>query len=229
MADKKILVADDDPHIRRLIAELLAAEGYQVILAEDGEAAMELCRDERPDLVILDIIMPKMDGMEVCRRLRDETAAPIVFLTAKDDITDLVSGLAIGGDDYITKPFKGAELIARVKAALRRADMVRDPTEQEEYISVGGLEIDRKRREISLDGRPVNLTQTEFDLLWLLASHRGTVFSRKDIVKALWGYEDPGISRTIDTHIARLRKKIERDSSNPEFIKTVTGVGYKFF
>ncbi|NPV59165.1 MAG: response regulator transcription factor [Actinobacteria bacterium] len=229
MADKKILVADDDPHIRRLIAELLAAEGYQVLLAEDGEEAMELCRDERPDLVILDIIMPKMDGMEVCRRLRDETAAPIVFLTAKDDITDLVSGLAIGGDDYITKPFKGAELIARVKAALRRADMVRDPSEQEEYVSVGGLEIDRKRREISLDGRPVNLTQTEFDLLWLLASHRGTVFSRKDIVKALWGYEDPGISRTIDTHIARLRKKIERDSSNPEFIKTVTGVGYKFF
>ena len=229
MADKKILVADDDPHIRRLIAELLTAEGFKVLPAEDGEVAMELCRDEHPDLVILDIIMPKMDGMEVCRRLRDETAAPIVFLTAKDDITDLVSGLAIGGDDYITKPFKGAELIARVKAALRRADMVRDPTEQEEYVSVGGLEIDRKRREISLDGRPVNLTQTEFDLLWLLASHRGTVFSRKDIVKALWGYEDPGISRTIDTHIARLRKKIERDSSNPEFIKTVTGVGYKFF
>ncbi len=229
MAEKTILVADDDPHIRRLIAELLSAEGYKVLLAEDGEAAMEICREERPDLVILDIIMPKMDGMEVCRRLRDETAAPIVFLTAKDDITDLVSGLAIGGDDYITKPFKGAELIARVKAALRRADMVRDPTEQEEYVSVGGLEIDRKRREISLDGRPVNLTQTEFDLLWLLASHRGTVFSRKDIVKALWGYDDPGISRTIDTHIARLRKKIERDSSNPEFIKTVTGVGYKFF
>ncbi|MBC7229800.1 MAG: response regulator transcription factor [Actinobacteria bacterium] len=229
MAEKTILVADDDPHIRRLIAELLSAEGYKVLLAEDGEAAMKICCEERPDLVILDIIMPKMDGMEVCRRLRDETAAPIVFLTAKDDITDLVSGLAIGGDDYITKPFKGAELIARVKAALRRADMVRDPTELEEYVSVGGLEIDRKRREISLDGRPVNLTQTEFDLLWLLASHRGTVFSRKDIVKALWGYEDPGISRTIDTHIARLRKKIERDSSNPEFIKTVTGVGYKFF
>ncbi len=229
MAEKTILVSDDDPHIRRLIAELLSSEGYKVLLAEDGEAALEMCREEHPDLVILDIIMPKMDGMEVCRRLRDETAAPIVFLTAKDDITDLVSGLAIGGDDYITKPFKGAELIARVKAALRRADMVRDPTEQEEYVSVGGLEIDRKRREISLDGRPVNLTQTEFDLLWLLASHRGTVFSRKDIVKALWGYEDPGISRTIDTHIARLRKKIERDSSNPEFIKTVTGVGYKFF
>jgi two-component system alkaline phosphatase synthesis response regulator PhoP len=229
MAEKKILVADDDPHIRRLIAELLMAEGFKVLSAEDGEEAMQVCRDEHPDLMILDIIMPKMDGMEVCRRLRDETAAPIVFLTAKDDITDLVSGLAIGGDDYITKPFKGAELIARVKAALRRGDMVRDSTEKEEYVSIGGLEIDRKRREISLDGKPVDLTQTEFDLLWLLASHRGTVYSRKDIVKALWGYEDPGISRTIDTHVARLRKKIERDSSNPEFIKTVTGVGYKFF
>jgi two-component system, OmpR family, alkaline phosphatase synthesis response regulator PhoP len=229
MADKKILVADDDPHIRRLIAELLMAEGYKTLLAEDGEEALRICREEHPDLMILDIIMPKMDGMEVCRRLRDETAAPIVFLTAKDDITDLVSGLAIGGDDYITKPFKGAELIARIKAALRRSDMVRDSTEKEEYVSIGGLEIDRKRREISLDGKPVDLTQTEFDLLWLLASHRGTVYSRKDIVKALWGYEDPGISRTIDTHVARLRKKIESDSSSPEFIKTVTGVGYKFF
>ena len=229
MTEKKILVADDDAHIRRLIAELLIAEGFQVIMAEDGEEALFICLDERPDLVILDIIMPGMDGMEVCRRLRDETSAPIIFLTAKDDITDLVSGLAIGGDDYITKPFKGAELIARVKAALRRSDMVRDSSEKEEYVSIGGLEIDRKRREISLDGRPVDLTQTEFDLLWLLASHRGTVYSRKDIVKALWGYEDPGISRTIDTHVARLRKKIERDSSAPEFIKTVTGVGYKFF
>ncbi|MBN2026205.1 MAG: response regulator transcription factor [Actinobacteria bacterium] len=229
MAEKKIVVADDDPHIRRLIAELLMAEGFKVLLAEDGEEALTVCREEHPDLMILDIIMPKMDGMEVCRRLRDETAAPIVFLTAKDDITDLVSGLAIGGDDYITKPFKGAELIARIKAALRRADMVRDSTEKEEYVSIGGLEIDRKRREISLDGKPVDLTQTEFDLLWLLASHRGTVYSRKDIVKALWGYEDPGISRTIDTHVARLRKKIERESSSPEFIKTVTGVGYKFF
>ncbi len=229
MADKKILIADDDPHIRRLISELLAAEGYRLLAAEDGEEALRVCREEHPDLIILDIIMPKMDGMEVCRRLRDETAAPILFLTAKDDITDLVSGLAIGGDDYITKPFKGAELIARVKAALRRADMVRNTAEKEEYISVGGLEIDRRRREVSVDDRPVQLTQTEFDLLWLLASHRGTVFSRKEIVKALWGYDDPGISRTIDTHIARLRKKIERDSSNPEFIKTVTGVGYKFF
>lgn len=229
MAGKRILIADDDPHIRRLIFELLTAEGYQPLTAEDGEEALRVCREENPDLIILDIIMPKVDGMEVCRRLRDETAAPILFLTAKDDITDLVSGLAIGGDDYITKPFKGAELIARVKAALRRADMVRDSTEKEEYISVAGLEIDRRRREVSVDDRPVELTQTEFDLLWLLASHRGTVFSRKEIVKALWGYDDPGISRTIDTHIARLRKKIERDSSNPEFIKTVTGVGYKFF
>jgi DNA-binding response OmpR family regulator len=229
MAEKKILVADDDSHIRRLIAELLIAEGFKVIMAEDGEEALNLCLAERPDLVVLDIIMPGMDGMEVCRRLRDDTSAPIIFLTAKDDITDLVSGLAIGGDDYITKPFKGAELIARVKAALRRADMVYDSSEKEEYVAVGGLEIDRKRREISLDGKPVDLTQTEFDLLWLLASHRGTVYSRKDIVKALWGYEDPGISRTIDTHVARLRKKIERDSSAPEFIKTVTGVGYKFF
>jgi len=229
MTEKKVLVADDDPHIRRLIAELLAAEGYKVVLAEDGDEALTQCREERPDLMVLDIIMPKMDGMEVCRRLRDQTSAPIIFLTAKDDITDLVSGLAIGGDDYITKPFKGAELIARVKAALRCVYMVRESTEKEEYVSIGGLEIDRKRREISLDGKPVDLTQTEFDLLWLLASHRGTVFSRKDIVKALWGYDDPGISRTIDTHVARLRKKIERDSSNPEFIKTVTGVGYKFF
>jgi len=229
MAEKRILIADDDPNIRRLIAELLSSEGFTILTAEDGEETMRVCREERPDLIILDIIMPKMDGMEVCRRLRDETAAPIIFLTAKDDITDLVSGLAIGGDDYITKPFKGAELVARVKAALRRADMVRDSTEKEEYVSIGGLEIDRRRREVSLDDRPVELTQTEFDLLWLLASNRGTVFTRKDIVKALWGYEDPGISRTIDTHIARLRKKIERDSSNPEFIKTVTGVGYKFF
>jgi two-component system, OmpR family, response regulator MtrA len=193
MAEKKILVADDDSHIRRLIAELLIAEGFKVIMAEDGEEALNLCLAERPDLVVLDIIMPGMDGMEVCRRLRDDTSAPIIFLTAKDDITDLVSGLAIGGDDYITKPFKGAELIARVKAALRRADMVYDSSEKEEYVAVGGLEIDRKRREISLDGKPVDLTQTEFDLLWLLASHRGTVYSRKDIVKALWGYEDPGI------------------------------------
>lgn len=227
--EKTILIADDDLHIRRLIQELLEAEGYRVFTANDGQEAYEIISGEDVDLIILDIIMPRMDGMEVCRKVRNSTIAPIIFLTAKDDITDLVSGLAIGGDDYITKPFKGAELLARIKAAMRRAEMLIESTEKEEYISIGGLEIDRKRREVALSGHPVELTHTEFDLLWMLARNRGEVFARKDISKNLWGYDDPGYSRSIDTHIARLRKKIERDPSKPEFIKTVTGIGYKFF
>jgi DNA-binding response OmpR family regulator len=229
MARKLILIADDDMHIRRLISELLESEGYEVLQAKDGKEACDFAQESKPDLIILDIIMPQMDGMEVCKRLRDETSVPIIFLTAKDDITDLVSGLAIGGDDYVTKPFKGAELVARVKAAMRRSDILRFTPEEEDYVSVEGLEVDKKRREVTLDGAPLELTQTEFDLLWLLASNRGVVFTRKDIVKHLWGYEDPGFSRSIDTHIARLRKKIERDPSRPEFVRTVTGLGYKFF
>ncbi len=229
MARKLILIADDDMHIRRLISELLESEGFEVMQAKDGKEACDFAQENKPDLIILDIIMPQMDGMEVCKRLRDETSVPIIFLTAKDDITDLVSGLAIGGDDYVTKPFKGAELVARVKAAMRRSDILRFTSEEEDYVSVEGLEVDKKRREVALDGAPLELTQTEFDLLWLLASNRGVVFTRKDIVKHLWGYDDPGFSRSIDTHIARLRKKIERDPSRPEFVRTVTGLGYKFF
>ncbi len=225
---KTVLIADDDPHIRRLITELLEAEGLRVVNAVNGEEAVEKTLAENPDLLILDVIMPKLDGFEVCKKIRGETASPILFLTAKDDLVDLVSGLAIGGDDYITKPFKGAELIARVKAALRRSEMVLRGNDGDEPVTVEDLVVDRKKREVLLHGQPVDLTQTEFDLLWLLANNRGTVFSRKDIVKALWGYDDPGFSRSIDTHIARLRKKIEEDAAHPEFIKTVTGVGYKF-
>ncbi len=225
---KTVLIADDDPHIRRLITELLEAEGLRVLNAVNGEEAVKITLEENPDLLILDIIMPKLDGFEVCKKIRGETSSPILFLTAKDDLVDLVSGLAIGGDDYITKPFKGAELIARVKAALRRTEMVMRNADGDEPVLVDDLVVDRKKREVLLRGQPIDLTQTEFDLLWLLANNRGTVFSRKDIVKALWGYDDPGFSRSIDTHIARLRKKIEEDAAHPEFIKTVTGVGYKF-
>ncbi len=225
---KTVLIADDDPHIRRLISELLEAEGLRVVSAVNGEEAVKMTLEENPDLLILDIIMPKLDGFEVCKKIRGETASPILFLTAKDDLVDLVSGLAIGGDDYITKPFKGAELIARVKAALRRSEMVMRGSDGDEPVAVEDLVVDRKKREVTLHGQAIDLTQTEFDLLWLLANNRGTVFSRKDIVKALWGYDDPGFSRSIDTHIARLRKKIEEDAAHPEFIKTVTGVGYKF-
>jgi DNA-binding response OmpR family regulator len=223
----KVLVADDDPHIRRLVGELLSAEGYVVLFAEDGEQALHLWRTEGPDLVILDIIMPGADGLEVCRRLREETGVPIIFLTARDEEEDVVRGLSSGGDDYITKPFRGAELVARVKAVLRRASMAVPPGE-EERISVSGLEVDKTRHEVTVHGKPVYLTQTEFEILWLLASHRGKPFTRQEIARALWGHGNIGLSRSIDTHIARLRKKIERDHSHPEFIKTVTGVGYKF-
>ncbi len=225
---KTVLIADDDPHIRRLITELLEAEGLRVVSAVNGEEAVNMTLEENPDLLILDIIMPKQDGFAVCKKIRGEIASPILFLTAKDDLVDLVSGLAIGGDDYITKPFKSAELIARVKAALRRSEMALRNNNGDEPIVVDDLVVDRKRREVLLKGNPVDLTQTEFDLLWLLANNQGTVFSRKDIVKALWGYDDPGFSRSIDTHVARLRKKIEEDAAHPEFIRTVTGVGYKF-
>lgn len=225
---KRVLVADDDPHIRRLVGELLSAEGYEVLYAENGEETLQVWRKDNPDLIILDIIMPGADGLEVCRRLRDETGVPIIFLTARDELDDVVTGLASGGDDYITKPFRGAELVARVKAVLRRASMS-SAGEAEEYISVGGLEVDKMRHEVTVHGKPVHLTQTEFEILWLLVSHRGRPFSRREIAKALWGYDDIGLSRSIDTHIARLRKKIEKDPSHPEFIKTVTGVGYKFF
>ncbi|MHB8780566.1 MAG: response regulator transcription factor [Candidatus Geothermincolia bacterium] len=225
---KSILVADDDPHIRRLLKEILETEGFQVITASNGQEACIRSEESEPDLIILDVIMPKMSGFEVCKRIRSTTRAPILFLTAKDDIADLVSGLAIGGDDYMTKPFKGVELLARVKAALRRVEMAAKANETDEPVAIDDLVMDRVKREVTLRGEPVELTQTEFDLMWLLASNRGTVFSRKDIVKALWGYDDPGFSRSIDTHIARLRKKIEEDAAHPAFIKTVTGIGYKF-
>ena len=227
MADKNILVAEDDSNFRRVLKQLLESEGYRVIFAEDGREALDLFRSQQPDLVILDVMMPKMDGMEVCRRIREESSVPVLFLTARGETDDLLEGLSAGGDSYITKFASSAEIIARIRAALRRADIGPHSAQEEEHVSIRELEIDRRRREVFIDGELIDLTRTEFDLLWLLASNKGIVVSKEEIMEALWGPDSGKDWRLIAQHTSSLRKKIEGDSPRARFIETITGVGYK--
>lgn len=223
---KKILIIEDEESILMALEDNLRLEGYGVACAEDGEQGLSMAREEDFDLIILDIMLPKMDGFEVCKQLRKEgIGTPILMLTAKSQEIDKVLGLELGADDYVTKPFSPRELLARVKALLRRAEPIRHDTTK---FSFGGIEVDFTRYEAKKKGKPLNLTALEFDLLHFLIEHRGQVMSRDSILDEVWGRDVYIQPRTVDKHIGSLRKKIEDDPSNPRHILGVRAVGYKF-
>lgn len=224
----KVLVVDDETSIVNIIAYNLKKEGYEVITGEDGEAGLELALTESPDLVLLDIMMPKMDGYEVCRKIREKSNVPIIMLTARADEVDKVIGLEMGADDYVTKPFGNRELIARVKAHLRRSLAKEVPAENGNVQSFGELTIDFDRYEVKKRGELINLTMREFELLSFFASQKTKIFSRETLLEKVWGYEYYGDVRSVDVTIRRLREKIEDDPSKPRYIITKRGVGYYF-
>ena len=230
MTQKKILVADDEKDIVELVAFNLEREGFAVYRAYDGQKAWEMVNTDKPDLVILDLMMPELSGMEVCGRIRrQETTAslPIIMLTAKSDPVDKILGLEIGADDYITKPFHVRELIARVRAVLRRSER-RNDADQSEPFAYRGLHIDFTSYQVTVNGRPVELSSREFKLLQFFTSHPGRVYSRDQLLDRVWGDEAFVEPRTVDVHISRLRGAIEPDKENPQYILTVRGIGYKF-
>lgn len=223
----RILVVDDDKQIVRLIQSYLERAGYQVLTAFDGESALHTIRRERPDLVVLDLMLPDRDGWDITRLVRgDEKLAglPIIMLTARVEDTDKIVGLELGADDYIAKPFNPSEVVARVRAVLRRT--AGTPVTAH-VIQAGGLRLDLDRHELTLDGQPIELTPTEFDLLRVLLEQRGHAFTRLELVEKALGYTFEGMERTIDSHIKNLRKKIEADPARPIYIETVYGVGYR--
>jgi DNA-binding response OmpR family regulator len=224
----RILLVDDEQAVQTLLAYPLRKDGYEVISAIDGREALDRFSEQRFDLVVLDIMLPKLDGIEVCRRLRSRSQVPIIMLTAKDDEIDKVLGLEMGADDYITKPFSVREFRSRVKAALRRAEMPPERREADAPIAAGDLLVDFERRIVRMRDEPVRLTYVEFELLAALARAPGRVMTRDVLLEQVWGdssYRDP---RTIDVHIRHLREKLERDPRQPEYLFTVRGVGYRF-
>jgi DNA-binding response OmpR family regulator len=224
----RILVVDDDKQIVRLVQSYLERASYQVLTAYDGETALHTIRRERPDLVVLDLMLPNRDGWEVTRTIRSDpglASLPIIMLTARVEDTDKIVGLELGADDYIAKPFNPHEVVARVRAVLRR---VTGAPAASRVIQVGGLRMDVDRHEVTLDGSPLELTPTEFDLLKVLMEQRGHAFTRMELVEKGLGYSFEGLDRTIDSHIKNLRRKIEPNPSQPTYIETVYGVGYRF-
>jgi len=221
-----ILLVDDEDSVQKLLAYPLEREGFRVLQARDGEEALARFAEEHVDLVVLDLMLPKLDGLEVCKRLRAESQVPIIMLTARDDELDKVVGLELGADDYITKPFSIREFRSRVRALLRRAASL--PSAGGDVILADGLKIDVGRRSVEVRSNPVNLTYVEFELLRTLASHPGRVYSRRMLLESLWGAADYREPRTIDVHVRHLREKLERDPAEPEYILTVRGVGYRF-
>ncbi|MGD1118870.1 MAG: response regulator transcription factor [Dehalococcoidales bacterium] len=229
----KILVVDDDKNLLEVLKYNLVNEGYAVVTAEDGIQALELARREKPDLIILDIMLPGLDGIEVCRVLRKEMAVPILMLTAKTQEIDKVVGLEVGADDYMAKPFSVRELMARLRAMLRRSQWMRqtvspDTEEAPAVLKADGLEVDMVGHLASRHGVPLKLSPKEFDLLSFLMLHRGQVFNRERIVEKVWGYDYEGTARTVDVHIRALRRKIEDSPEKPQHLLTVHGFGYKF-
>ena len=235
---KKIILAiDDEEHILELLSYNLEKEGYKVLTAESGEQGLEILKQEKVNLVLLDIMLPGMDGMEVLKQLRrseEFSDLPVIMLTAKSEEINKVLGLEVGADDYISKPFGIYELMARVKAVLRRSkdkepkQEEKKQKEQDEIIVIDKISINHTTREVLVDGVSVELALKEFELLYVLAKHRTRVFSREALLDKIWGYEYAGETRTVDVHIRNLRKKIEEDDNKPKYIKTVRGIGYKF-
>jgi len=234
---EKILVVDDEISLQETLAYNLKKQGYEVLTTGDGTEALELARETRPDLVILDVMLPGLDGFEVCRILRREMTTPVLMLTARDDEIDRVVGLEVGADDYLAKPFSMRELLARVKAMLRRVRLIREEMDQigspdgkpkNEIIEVDNLRIDLTRREITVDGQVVPFKPKEYELITFFAQHQGQVLSREFILERVWGWDFIGDSRTVDVHVRWLREKIEQDPANPRRIITVRGAGYRF-
>ncbi len=226
-ASPRVLVVDDEPHIVELVRYNLQQEGFAVSVAFNGREALTKVDSDRPDLVILDLMLPEIDGIEVCRQIRARSRVPILMLTARDRELDRVVGLEMGADDYVTKPFSPRELVARVRAILRRTG-TGAPLPEAEPLQSDGLVLHPGTHEVWLRGRPVDLTAKEFELLKLLMRHPNRVFTRDFLLEHIWGYDYFGSTRTVDMHISRLREKIEDDPAAPTYIQTVRGVGYKF-
>ncbi|HEV7919087.1 MAG TPA: response regulator transcription factor [Solirubrobacterales bacterium] len=225
----KILLVDDEAPIQRMLEYPLKKDGYDVVIAGDGEEALEKFRGGKFDLVVLDIMLPKLDGLEVCKEIRSQSNVPIVMLTARADEVDKVIGLELGADDYMTKPFSLREFRSRVKAALRRAGMTSaDSKPQDRTIKAGSVEIDPGRRVVTVNGEEISLTFMEFEILMALASEPGRVLTREALLERVWGDSAYRDIRTVDVHIRHLREKVEPDASNPEYILTVRNVGYRF-
>jgi DNA-binding response OmpR family regulator len=222
---KKILVVDDKSNVRTLVREYLTEQGFLVATAENGQMALYAARHEKPDLILLDIMMPEMDGFEFIRAYRKESDIPIILLTARMEESDKVVGLELGADDYITKPFGMRELVARIHTVLRRAVQIPHPSPR---LQQGDIVLDRETHSVSVDCRDVHLTPSEFDLLAILMNAPGRVFSRLDLLEDLQGTSFEGIARTIDVHVRNLRTKIEPDPASPRYIETVFGIGYRF-
>ena len=224
---KKILLVDDEPLILKGLKYSLEQDGYETESAMDGEEALEKFFSGSYDLILLDVMLPGVDGIEVCQRVRERSNVPIIMLTAKGEDMDKILGLEYGADDYMTKPFNILEVKARIKSIFRRSAPAA-PVEEKRIVRVRDLEVNCQNRTVTLSGKPVRLTAKEFDLLQLFVTHRGKVYSREALLETVWKYDYMGDMRTVDVHIRRLREKIERDTSNPEFILTKWGVGYYF-
>lgn len=229
MARPKILVADDDALIVDVLAYQLKKEGYEVVVAHDGEAALALAHSAQPDLILLDVMMPKMDGWEVCRELRRTSTVPVLMLTARGEELDRVLGLELGADDYIVKPFSFRELLARVRATLRRVafEQQRAADQAQEQVVLGSVVIDRRRHVVTRNGQTVPLSPREYDLLLALVDAGGAAVSRDELLDRVWGERWVGTPRTLDVHVRWLREKLEADPSNPQLILTVRGTGYR--
>lgn len=222
-----ILVVDDDPGIRQLLQVTFQIENFEVILAEDGQEALDAVEKEKPDLVVLDLMLPIIDGWQVCKQLRviyDDL--PIIMLTAKGEETDTIIGLKLGADDYVSKPFSPKELVARVEAVLRRAN--RNGTHGKDFLVFPGLMIDQKKRVVKINDEEIEISPKEFDILWELARRPGQVYKREVLLDRVWGYDYIGTTRTVDVHIKRLRAKLEEKQMKYTYVQTVWGVGYKF-
>ena len=222
---KRILVVDDEPTLVATVKYNLEREGHVVLTAADGESGLSIARSHRPDLIILDLMLPGLDGLEVCRILRRETTVPILMLTAKAEEVDKVVGLELGADDYVTKPFSMRELMARVRALLRRAET---PPMEAEVVTAGDLQVDLRKREVSRGEQVLDLKPKEFDLLTFFLRNRGRAFTREQLLDQVWGYDFAGDTRTVDVHMSWLRQKIEDEPSKPTRLITLRGVGYRF-
>jgi DNA-binding response OmpR family regulator len=224
MTSKRVLVVDDDVKTVELVKLYLSRDGYKVLTAYDGTEALRLARENHPDLIVLDLMLPGVDGLEVCRTLRNESDVPIIMLTARTTDEDKLTGLGSGADDYVSKPFSPRELAARVRTVLRRLPGERGPVE----VKRGKLVLNFLKHEVSVDGKPLNLTPVEFKLLGVLVKEAGRVFNRAELVEKALGYDYKGFDRTIDVHILNLRRKMETDPVHPRYIKTAYGAGYRF-
>jgi len=221
-----ILLVEDDATLAEALKYNLEREGYTVLSAGDGMTALEMARRDAPDILILDVMLPRLDGFSVCRMLRKESTIPILMLTARQDEVDRIAGLELGADDYLTKPFSVGELLARVRAILRRSD--RQPTTERDAVVIGGIKLDTGSRRVWRDADEVQLSQKEFDLLTCLMRNRGLALSRDVLLERVWGGDYVGDGRTVDVHIRWLREKIEADPSTPVYVQTVRGIGYRF-